>query len=100
MKRSSTEKTKSSKVNIIEVYADNFISEIKRIGNYLEEYNYIGMDTEFPGIVYGLNQFTTDFYYKSLKTNVDSHYLCPASEELVRGQHRLSDRIPALPENS
>ena len=72
MKRSSTEKTKLSKVNIIEVYDDNFISEIKRIGNYLEEYNYIGMDTEFPGIVYGLNQFTTDFYYKSLKTNVDS----------------------------
>ena len=62
---------KTSKVNIIEVYEDNFISEIKRISEYLEEFNYIGMDTEFPGIVYGVN-YTQDFYYKALKINVDS----------------------------
>ena len=52
---------KSTKVNIIEVYEDNFIEEIKRISEYLEDYNYIGMDTEFPGIVYGVN-YTQDFY--------------------------------------
>ena len=62
---------KSTKVNIIEVYEDNFIEEIKRISEYLEDYNYIGMDTEFPGIVYGVN-YTQDFYYKALKVNVDS----------------------------
>lgn len=62
---------KSSKVNIVEVYADNFIEEIKRISGYLEEYNYIGMDTEFPGIVYSVN-YTEDFYYNALKLNVDS----------------------------
>ena len=62
---------KSSKVNIVEVYADNFIEEIKRISGYLEEYNYIGMDTEFPGIVYPCPAYTQGFYYKYIKTNVD-----------------------------
>lgn len=30
------------------------------------------MDTEFPGTVYSLSTLTDDFYYKSLKLNVDS----------------------------
>ncbi|MCQ2821642.1 MAG: hypothetical protein MJ252_30660 [archaeon] len=63
---------KSPKDNIIEVYEDNFIEEIKRVNSYLEEYNYIGMDTEFPGTVYGINNITPDFYYKEIKLNVDS----------------------------
>ena len=57
---------------IIEVYEDNFISEIKKIGSLLSEYNYIGMDTEFPGTVFELPQFTNDFYYQTMKLNVDS----------------------------
>ena len=57
---------------IIEVFADNFIQEIKNISSLLEEYNYIGMDTEFPGTVFCINNFTQDFYYKTLKLNVDS----------------------------
>ena len=36
---------------IIEVYSDNFKQEIKNMSSLLEEYNYIGMDTEFPGTV-------------------------------------------------
>ena len=30
------------------------------------------MDTEFPGIVYSISDLSDDFYYKSLKLNVDS----------------------------
>ena len=41
-----------SQNNIIEVYDSNFIEEIKHLGSYLDDYPYIGMDTEFPGIVY------------------------------------------------
>lgn len=63
---------KSSTVNIIEVYEDNFIEEIKRINSYLEEYNFVGMDTEFPGTVFGIANYTQDFYYKEIKLNVDS----------------------------
>ena len=57
---------------IIEVYKDNFIQEMKNLAILINEYNYIGMDTEFPGIVYSLSTLTDDFYYKSMKLNVDS----------------------------
>ena len=57
---------------IIEVYEDNFIQEIKNIGSLLEEYNYIGMDTEYPGTVYCVKNMTKDFYFRTLKMNVDS----------------------------
>jgi len=56
---------------IIEVYQDNFIKEIKRIGKYLRQYPYVGMDTEFPGVYYPCNSQNSDFYYQFIKTNVD-----------------------------
>ena len=57
---------------IVEVYKENFVEEMKNIALLIKEYNYIGMDTEFPGIVFSLAKITDDFYYKSLKLNVDS----------------------------
>ena len=57
---------------IMEVYEDNFVQEIKAIGKLLEEYNYIGMDTEYPGIVYCVQNITKDFYYRTMKMNIDS----------------------------
>ena len=57
---------------IVEVYKDNFIQEMKNLAILINKYNYIGMDTEFPGTVYSLSTLTDDFYYKSLKLNVDS----------------------------
>ena len=50
--------------SIVEVYEENFIQEIKNLISLIKEYNYIGMDTEFPGIVYSLSNLTDDFYYK------------------------------------
>ena len=65
--------SKSNKLEekIIEVYQENFIKEIKRIGKYLKQYPYIGMDTEFPGVVYACTSNSPDFYYQYIKTNVD-----------------------------
>ena len=57
---------------IKEVYKDNFFEEMRIISDLIDEYNYIGMDTEFPGTVYNLQNITSDFYYKTLKINVDS----------------------------
>ena len=57
---------------IIEVYQDNFVKEIKRIGKYLKQYPYIGMDTEFPGVVYPCPSNNPDFYYQFIKINVDN----------------------------
>ncbi len=44
---------------------------MKNLSSLINEYNYIGMDTEFPGIVYSLPSLTEDFYYKEIKLNVD-----------------------------
>ena len=57
---------------IIEVYKDNLNREMKNLISLLNEYNYIGMDTEYPGIVYSVSSITEDFYYRTLKLNVDS----------------------------
>ena len=61
----------NEQLGIIEVYEDNFIEQIKILSALLEDYNYIGMDTEFPGTVFHVENMTEDFYYKSLKKNVD-----------------------------
>ena len=61
----------NDQLGIIEVYEDNFVEQIKILGTLLEDFNYIGMDTEFPGTVFHVENITEDFYYKSLKKNVD-----------------------------
>ena len=65
-------KTPKRNPKLIEVYTDNFIQEIKNLSSHLEQYNYIGMDTEFPGIVYKLDAYSNDFYYKSIRKNVNN----------------------------
>ena len=67
----SEELDNNNNSGIIEVYQDNFNQELKHLCSLLNEYNYIGMDTEFPGIVYSLPSLTDDFYYKTTKLNVD-----------------------------
>jgi CCR4-NOT transcription complex subunit 7/8 len=63
---------KYEKENIIkEVYYDNFLEEIKILSSLLDKYNYIAMDTEFPGFVYQSSSGGKDSYYRTIKTNVD-----------------------------
>ena len=57
---------------IMEVYKDNFVQEMKNLISLLKAYNYIGMDTEFPGIVYSISSITDDFYFKTMQLNVNS----------------------------
>ena len=56
---------------IREVYADNFVQEIKNISGYLTQYPYVGMDTEFPGVIYPCPVASFDYYYQYTKVNVD-----------------------------
>ena len=69
-----SENSQENKPCIKEVYASNLKTELKKIKSIIDkkEYIYIGMDTEFPGTVYNLDNITNDFYYKTLKLNVDS----------------------------
>jgi CCR4-NOT transcription complex subunit 7/8 len=56
---------------IRDVFMDNFIPEIKTLSHLIEKYNYVAMDTEFPGIVYQSSVNTREAYYRTIKTNVD-----------------------------
>lgn len=58
----------NSELIIREVYAYNFVSEMKIITSLLHQYPYIGMDTEFPGTLFS-NSLTS---YQAIKENTDS----------------------------
>lgn len=56
------------KNKIINVYKSNFIDEMRNISNNIKKFNYIGMDTEFPGTLYSPDLTS----YQAIKQNVDS----------------------------
>ena len=71
-KNSNKEKKDVNNSGIKEVFKNNFSEEMKNLISFLNKYNYIGMDTEYPGIVYQIENYCDDFYYKSVKLNVES----------------------------
>ena len=79
---------------IKEVYQDNLLEELGVISNLLEDYNYIGMDTEFPGTVFNIKNITNDFYYKSLKINVDSLKLIQLGITITNENGEYPKNIP------
>jgi len=59
---------------IIDVWAKNLHEEIAKIQEIVDEYPYIAMDTEFPGVVarpIGCFKNSHDYHYQTLKCNVD-----------------------------
>ncbi|XP_024983119.1 probable CCR4-associated factor 1 homolog 6 [Cynara cardunculus var. scolymus] len=65
---------KSDSVEIREVWNDNLEEEFALIRDIVDDYPYIAMDTEFPGVVLRpLAQFKNinDYNYHTLKDNVD-----------------------------
>jgi len=54
------------------VWKYNFKQEILRISELLEKYNYVAMDTEFPGIVVRVMGELSDVQYQQIRHNVDS----------------------------
>jgi len=64
----------SEEVDIREVWAYNLEEEMALIRDVIEDYQYIAMDTEFPGIVarpIGSFRSTADYHYQTLRCNVD-----------------------------
>jgi len=73
-----TEKVESSikdppTTQIKEVWAENLEDEFKVINELVEKYNYVGMDTEYPGIYSAFQNEanTKEAGYKFIKSNVD-----------------------------
>lgn len=61
-------------VQIIDVWAHNLNEEMFRIMELVDDFNYIAMDTEFPGIVarpVGTFKNSNDRHYQTQKCNVD-----------------------------
>ncbi|XP_054820243.1 probable CCR4-associated factor 1 homolog 6 [Prosopis cineraria] len=58
----------TSNVEIREVWANNLHQEIELIQKVVENYQYVAMDTEFPGTVHGRYMDTS---YETLKKNVN-----------------------------
>lgn len=61
-------------VKIRDVWADSLEDEMAIIRDLVENYPYIAMDTEFPGVVarpIGTFRSTTDYQYQTLRCNVD-----------------------------
>lgn len=59
---------------MIDVYDDNFFSELEEISKLIKTFNYIAMDTEYPGVATvptGGSQ-NEDFYFKLMKENIDT----------------------------
>lgn len=65
---------KSDSIHIREVWNDNLEEEFALIREIVDDFPYIAMDTEFPGIVLrpvGNFKNSNDYHYQTLKDNVD-----------------------------
>ncbi|KAM0671259.1 subunit of mRNA deadenylase [Ordospora colligata] len=60
--------------HILNVWKDNLHVEMRRISQLVRRYRYVGMDTEFPGVVakpVGSFKSPSSFVYQQLRCNVD-----------------------------
>lgn len=65
---------KGDSIQIREVWNDNLEEEFHVIRGIVDKYNYVAMDTEFPGVVLrpvGAFKNISDYNYQTLKDNVD-----------------------------
>ncbi|VVB16850.1 unnamed protein product [Arabis nemorensis] len=81
---------------IREVFADNLDSEFELISGIVEDYPFISMDTEFPGVIYKaepalLRRGNPNYLYKLLKSNVDALKLIQVGLTLSDADGNLPD---------
>ncbi|KAG2327718.1 hypothetical protein Bca52824_010446 [Brassica carinata] len=65
---------KDDSIQIREVWNDNLESEMALIREIVDDFPFVAMDTEFPGIVcrpVGTFKTNTEYHYETLRTNVN-----------------------------
>ncbi|KAL2331902.1 hypothetical protein Fmac_019483 [Flemingia macrophylla] len=69
------ENPNSGPIEVREVWASNLDSEFEVIGDLVDDYNFISMDTEFPGLIFRPTKpslLRPADHYRFLKSNVDA----------------------------
>ncbi|KAH0460821.1 hypothetical protein IEQ34_008396 [Dendrobium chrysotoxum] len=64
---------KTDAIQIREVWADNLEQEFSLIRDIVDDFPFVAMDTEFPGVVcrpIGSFKYTSDYHYATLQANV------------------------------
>lgn len=92
------EKQEDSRIR--NVWKHNLKQEMATLRSLVDEYGYIAMDTEFPGIVARpIGQFTTkaDYHYQTLRCNVDLLKMIQLGIALFRPDGSLPPADAALP---
>ncbi|KAF8820454.1 ccr4-associated factor family protein [Cardiosporidium cionae] len=79
------------KFQITEVWADNLEEEFERIRDVVEHYQYVAMDTEFPGIVARPAGNCMEYNYQTVKCNVDLLKVIQLGITFADSQGNLAD---------
>ncbi|KAG2299972.1 hypothetical protein Bca52824_036444 [Brassica carinata] len=87
---------RTGSIVIREVWADNLDSEFELISGIVEDFPFISMDTEFPGVIFKaepalLRRGNPDYLYKLLKSNVDALSLVQVGLTLSDADGNLPD---------
>ena len=93
---STSSTSQHSHDGIVDVYATNLEEELESIRHAIEQYPFVAMDTEFPGVVarpIGSFKSSSDYHYQTLRCNVDLLRIIQLGITLCDAQGNLAEPV-------